>query len=100
MQIIIKFNTDLSEKADGQQLRRIVQRRLFKFKSKIKLTQINLETPPKPLVSARFQASCLIVTPYDHQLGPYLAFGDAAERVVLDSLEATVNALGWQFFNT
>jgi hypothetical protein len=100
MQIIIQFNTDLSEKADGQQLRRIVQRRLFKFKSKIKLTQINLETPPKPLVSARFQASCLIVTPYDHQLGPYLAFGDAAERVVLDSLEATVNALGWQFFNT
>ena len=100
MQIIIQFNTDLSEKADGQQLRRIVQRRLFKFKSKIKLTQINLETPPEPLVSARFQASCLIVTPYDHQLGPYLAFGDAAERVVLDSLEATVNALGWQFFNT
>ena len=100
MKIIIQFNTDLSERADGQQLRRIVQRRLFKFKSKIKLTQINLETPPKPLVSARFQASCLIVTPYDHQLGPYLAFGDAAERVVLDSLEATVNALGWQFFNT
>ena len=100
MQIIIQFNTDLSERTDGQQLRRIVQRRLFKFKSKIKLTQINLETPPKPLVSARFQASCLIVTPYDHQLGPYLAFGDAAERVVLDSLEATVNALGWQFFNT
>ncbi|MFM7385343.1 MAG: hypothetical protein ACKO19_02930 [Betaproteobacteria bacterium] len=99
MQIIIKFNTDLSEEADGQQLRRIVQRRLFAFKSKIKLTQINLETPPKPLVSARFQASCLIVTYSDHELGPFLAFGDAAERVVLDSLEATLNELGWQFFN-
>jgi hypothetical protein len=56
MQIIIQFNTDLSEEADGQQLRRIVQRRLFAFKSKIKLTQINLETPPKSLVSGRFQA--------------------------------------------
>ncbi len=99
MQIIIQFNTDLSEKADGHQLRRIVQRRLFAFKSKIKLTQINLETPPKPLVSARFQASCLVVTAYDQKLGPYLAFGDAAERVVLDSLEATLIALGWRFFN-
>ncbi len=100
MKIIIQFNTDLSERTDGQQLRRIVQRRLFTFKSKIKLAQINLETPPKPLVSARFQASCLIVTYSDHELGPFLAYGDTAERVVLDTLEATLIALGWQFFNT
>ena len=100
MKIIIQFGTTLPKESDRQRLRRIVQRRLFTFKSKIKLAQINLETPPKPLVSARFQASCLIVTYSDHELGPFLACGDAAERVFLDALEATLNALGWQFLNT
>jgi hypothetical protein len=96
MQIIIQFNTDLSEKADGQQLRRIVQRRLFTFKSKIKLAQITLESPPKSLVSTHLQASCLIVTHSDHKIGPFLAYGNTAERVVIDTLASTMDALAWK----